>query len=158
MKKSLDLDRIRKELKGEALRLFSHLSKRISGYTIDEIRYFSGFSNKALINRCLVELKRLGIVEKQGDKYYVPRPIAEAVNFVFKHYAKIGNRIMARGFVSAIAYLVFLLILNAMYPQALVMLPLGIFFTLIFVVIGIYEAHRKRSLMRELNKSLEDSK
>lgn len=152
MREELDLDKIRRELKGEALKLFLYLNKRISGYTIDEIKYFSGFSNKALINRCLAELKRLGIVEKQGDKYYVPRPVAEAVNFVFKHYAKIGNRIIARGYVSAIAYLAFLLFLSVIYPQALAMLPLGIFFTSIFVIIGVYETYKKRSLVRKLRE------
>ncbi|MEM2214279.1 MAG: hypothetical protein QXD66_02335 [Candidatus Nezhaarchaeales archaeon] len=152
MKEGLDLVKIRRELRGEALRLFFYLNKRISGYTIEEIRYFSGFSNKAVINRCLTELRRLGVVDKQGDKYYVPRLIAEAVNFIFKHYAKIGNRIIARGFLGAIAYLVFLLILIAMYPQALMLLPLGLIFTSIFVVIGLYQSHRLKRLIRELKR------
>ncbi|MEM0233514.1 MAG: hypothetical protein QXL22_05795 [Candidatus Nezhaarchaeales archaeon] len=153
MREGLDLIKIRRELKGEALRLFFYLNKRISGYTIEEIRYFGGFSNKAVINRCLMELRRLGVVDKQGDKYYVPRPIAEAVNFIFKHYAKIGNRIIARGFLGAIAYLAFLLILIAMYPQALTILPLGLIFTLIFAVIGLYQSYRLKRLVGELKKS-----
>lgn len=152
MKEDLDLIKVRKELKGEALKLFFYLSKRISGYTIEEMRYFSGFSNKALINRCLVELKKLGVVEKQGDKYYVPRPIAEAVGFVFKHYAKIGNRIIVKGFVSAIAYIVFLLVLIAISPQALLLLPLGLLFTSIFIAIGLYETYRMKSLIKELKE------
>jgi hypothetical protein len=144
---------VRRELKGDAQRLFFYLSKRISGYTIEEIKYFSGFSNKALINRCLAEMKRLGMVERQGDKYYVPRPIAEAVGFAFKHYAKIGNKLIARGFVSAIAYAVFLLILVVAYRPAISTLPLGLAFTSIFVAIGIYEAFKMRSLAKKLRAS-----
>lgn len=152
MKEDLDLIKIRKELKGEALRLFLHLSKRISGYTVEEMKYFSGFSNKALINRCLAELKKLRIVEKQDDKYYVPRPTAEAVNFIFKHYTKIGNRVIARGFVGAIAYVMFLMVLVAISPEALTTLPLGLVFTLVLVTIGLYETYKLRSLKKELKQ------
>ncbi|MDH5816051.1 MAG: hypothetical protein QE164_04650 [Candidatus Nezhaarchaeota archaeon] len=150
MKEGLDLIKIRKELRGEPLKLFFYLNKRISGYTIEEIKYFSGFSNKAVINRCLTELKRLGVVEKQGDKYYVPRPIGEAVSFIFKHYAKIGSRVVARGFVGAIAYLIFILALIAIYPQALTLLPLGLLFTLTFVAVGLYQTYKVKKLMRGL--------
>jgi hypothetical protein len=153
MGEGLDLFRVRRELKGDARRLFFYLSKRISGYTIEEIKYLSGFSNKALINRCLAEMKRLGIVERQGDRYYVPRPIAEAVSFAFKHYAKIGNKLIARGFVSAIAYAVFLLILVVAYGPATSTLPLGLAFTLILMAIGVYEALRMRSLAKALRAS-----
>jgi len=146
----LDLFKVRRELKGDAQRLFFYLTKRISGYTIDEIKYFSGFSNKALINRCLAEMKRLGVVEKQGDKYYVPRPVAEAVSFAFKHYAKIGDKLIAKGFVTAIAYVVFLLVLAAMHPSAISTLPLGLAFTSMFMAIGAYEVYRMRSLAKML--------
>ncbi|MEM4577013.1 MAG: hypothetical protein QW701_06150 [Candidatus Nezhaarchaeales archaeon] len=53
---------------------------------------------------------------------------------------------------SAIVYLSFLLILSAISPQALAILPLGLLFTLIFVIIGVYETYRKRSLARELKE------
>ncbi len=150
MKEGLDPFKVRKELKGDARRLFFYLSQRISGYTIDEIKYFSGFSNKALINRCLAEMKRLGIVEKQDDKYYVPRPIAEAVGFAFKHYVKVGDKLIARGFVSAIAYAIFLLIFTAAYPAAISTLPWGLVFTLLFAAIGVYEVFRMRGLVKML--------
>jgi len=150
MKESLDVFKVRKELKGDARRLFFYISKRISGYTVEEIKYFSGFSNKALINRCLAEMKKLGIVEKQGDKYYVPKPIAEAVSFAFKHYVKIGDKLIARGFVSAIAYAVFLLVFIAVYPPALPTLPMGLIFTLMFVAVGIYEVFRMKRLVKTL--------
>jgi hypothetical protein len=150
MKEGLDVFKVRKELKGDARRLFFYISKRISGYTVEEIKYFSGFSNKALINRCLAEMKKLGIVEKQGDKYYVPKPIAEAVSFAFKHYAKIGDKLIARGFVSAIAYAVFLLALIAVYPPAPQTLLMCLIFTLMFVAVGIYEVFRMRRLVKTL--------
>jgi hypothetical protein len=150
MGEGLDLFRVRRELKGDAQRLFFYLSKRISGYTIEEMKYFSGFSNKALINRCLAEMKKLGVIEKQGDKYYVPRPIAEAVGFAFKHYAKIGNKLIARGFVGAIAYAIFTLILVIVYPSAISMLPLGLIFTSMFIAIGVYQVSKMKSLAKKL--------
>jgi len=150
MGEGLDLFRVRRELKGDAQRLFFYLTKRVSGFTIEEIKYFSGFSNRALINRCLVEMKKLGIVEREGDKYYVPKHIAEAVGFAFKHYAKIGDKLIARGFVSAIAYAVFLLVLIAVYPPAIPMLPLGLVFTLMFIAIGVYEVYKMRRLAKAL--------
>jgi hypothetical protein len=153
MEGGLDLFKVRRELKGEARRLFLYLSKRISGYTIEEIKYFSGFSNKALINRCLAEMKRLGIVERQDDKYYVPRHIAEAVGFAFKHYAKIGDKLIAKGFVTAIFYVVFLLILVALRPEAISALPLGLIFTLMFIAIGVYETYKMKSLAKTLKRS-----
>jgi len=148
MREGLDLFKVRRELKGDAQRLFFYLAKRISGYTIEEIKYFSGFSNKALINRCLTEMRRLGLVKREGDKYYVPRPIAEAVSFAFKHYANIGGRLIAKGFVSAIAYAVFLLVFIAVYPPAISTLPLGLIFTSIFVAIGVYQVYKMRNLAR----------
>ncbi len=146
----MDLFRVRRELRGDAQRLFFYLTKRISGYTIDEIKYFGGFRDRALINRCLAEMKRLGIVERQGDKYCVPRPVAEAVSFAFRHYAKIGNKLIAKGFVSTIAYVFLLLIIVATHPGATSMLPLGLTFTSMFIAIGAYETYRMRSLAKML--------
>lgn len=152
MKEGLDLIKVRKELKGNTLKLYLYLTKRSSGYTIDEMKFFSGFSNKALINQCLAEMKRLGIVEKREDRYYVPRPIAEAVDYVLKHYVKVGNKILPRGFISAIAYLAFLLVFFAVFPSTLLLLPFGLAMSSIFILIGIYEAYRLRKLVKKVKE------
>ncbi|MHC1601483.1 MAG: hypothetical protein ACXQTI_10225 [Candidatus Nezhaarchaeales archaeon] len=150
----VDLIKVRKELKGKTLRLYLYLTKRSSGYTIDEMKYFGGFSNKALINQCLADMKRLGIVEKQGERYYVPRLIANAVDFAFKHYAKIGSKILPRGFVSTIAYAVFLALYFVFIPAALPLLPIGLLIAIAFIGLGIYEVYKMRSWIKKL-KSLE---
>ncbi|MCS7140460.1 MAG: hypothetical protein N3F04_05160 [Candidatus Nezhaarchaeota archaeon] len=148
----VDLVRVRKELSGRALRLFLYLSKRSSGYTIDEMKYFGGFSNKALINQCLAEMKRLGIVDKRGDKYYVPRLIADAVNFTFKHYAKVGSRIIPRGFLAAMVYAAFLVTYIVLVPPSVLLLPLGLIAEAIFIVIGVYERHKMVDWVKRLER------
>ncbi len=149
-KSKVDLIRVRKELKGKTLRLYLYLTKRSSGYTIDEMKYFGGFSNKALINQCLADMKRLSIVEKQGDRYYVPRLIANAVDFVFKHYAKIGSKILPRGFVSTIAYVIFSVLYFTFFPEALPLLPIGLLITMIFIGLGIYEMYKMKMWIKRL--------
>lgn len=154
VKSKVDLIKIRKELKGKTLRLYMYLAKRGSGYTIDEMKYFSGFSNRALINQCLADMKRLGIIERQDDKYYVPRLVANAVDFAFKHYAKIGGKILPRGFVSTIAYAIFSALYFTFFPAALPLLPLGLLIAMIFVGLGIYEMYKMKMWIKRL-ESLE---
>ena len=153
VRSKIDLARVRRELKGETLRLYFYLIRRSSGCTVDEMRYFSGFTNKALINQCLADMKRLGIVDKRGDKYYVPRLTANAVNFAFKHYAKIGNKLIPRGFVGAIGYLIFLTIYFALVPKALMLLPIGLMVTLAFIGLGVYEFRKFKFWAKRLYSS-----
>jgi len=152
-KPRIDIFKVRRELKGKTMRLYLYLTKRSTGYTIDEIRLLGGFSNRALINQCLADMRRLGIVSKKGDKYYIPRLVREAVDHVFKHYAKIGSKLVPRGFLAAAGYVVFLTIYGLVVPQVLPLLPIGFAIAAVFLALGFYEVKKSRSWVKRLEKA-----
>ncbi|MDI9619649.1 MAG: hypothetical protein QFX33_02340 [Candidatus Nezhaarchaeota archaeon] len=149
----LDPFRVRRELKGKTLHLYHQISKRRSGYTIDEIRLLKGFSNRALINQCLAEMKKHGIIEKRGDRYCVPASVAEALDFAFKHYAKIGGKLLPRGFVAAIGYAMFLAVYLLFVPAAFSLIWMGLIVVAAFAGLGAYESYRARGLLKRLRST-----